>query len=78
MSELKTVHIDGFNHTFHPMPEGYTPGEWTHMCKCYHTSKGRIVRDVLASVEHEYDDLGNTLYRTVTKETYGMEVTWTV
>ena len=63
----------GYAVTYHPKPEGYTASEWFHMVKCFHTSKGRIVKDTLAAVEF-HDDGPYPLKSRV--KTWGVEAVW--
>ena len=74
MIDETSIELHGYMYTYHPKPEGYSTKDWSHMVKCYHTSKGRIVHEVLFAKEF-YDD-GPYPKESRTKSN-GVEVKWT-
>lgn len=78
MSTDKSIEYPGYMVTAHPKPEGYEPNEWFHMVKCYHTSKGHIIKDCLAFSNPIYDEPDNPMYRKQIDSIWGVEAVWTI
>ena len=76
LKTMESLENPGYLVTYHPKPNNiYTAGDWFHMVKCLHTSKGHIVKDVLSAVEY-HDDGPYPLKSRV--KSWGVEVIWTV
>ena len=75
MKTIESIEHPGYMVTYHPMPDGYETKDWFHMVKCYHTAKGRILRDVLAAVEYHDDGPYPLKSR---QKSWGVEAVWTV
>jgi len=48
------------------------------MVKCYHTSKGHIIKDCLAFSNPIYDEPDNPMYRKQIDSIWGVEAVWTI
>lgn len=76
LSTSKSIANPGYNVTAHPKPEGYTPIDWIHMVKCYHTSQGHIVKECVTFSNPIYDDPDNPMYRKEIDRIWGVEAIW--